>query len=249
MKVNKLTQLLEAIKKPKAPTKKQIEELFGKAMKKDKSILSDPNVSIVRDSDGDTPLHVLAMKKVGEVLDHPDVATTHNKDSLTPLHILASLGVRIGDVLDHPKVSSTHNQYDETPLHLIGRMGYIGAIKHPDVSKVKDNPLKDTPLHYLVSNTSKEDKASIAELLKHKDIAEVKNAVGNTPLHYMADLKYGGAEEIMSHPLMDSIKNNSGETPLDLLAHSLHTSKEYLLKEWGRKHSPKITTKPKVEID
>lgn len=59
-------------------------ELFKKAYKGDISILSDPNVSKVKDEHGFTPLHILADKRKIEILKHPDVNEVKSYMGRTP---------------------------------------------------------------------------------------------------------------------------------------------------------------------
>jgi hypothetical protein len=47
--------------------------LFKKAAEGDISILSDPNVSKVKDHFGETPLHVLSLLGKTAILKHPDM--------------------------------------------------------------------------------------------------------------------------------------------------------------------------------
>lgn len=93
------------------------EELFERAGKEDISILSDPNVSKVRDNGGDTPLHYLAWREKIEILKHPDVAKVKNNYGQIPLHWLASAG-KI-EVLKHPDVDIVKDNRGITPFDLL----------------------------------------------------------------------------------------------------------------------------------
>ena len=98
-------------------TDKDLDGLFGQAYKKDKSILEDPEVDKEKDSDGLTPLHVLALMGVDEVLDHKSVGKVKDNEGNTPLHLLAQTGAR--KVLKHPSVKRVKNKKGETPYQLI----------------------------------------------------------------------------------------------------------------------------------
>ena len=88
--------------------------LFEKAEKKDKSILSDPNVSKVKDHQNRTPLHILAKKGVKECLSHPDVSKVKDVFGWTPLHWLAHW--KVMECFDHPDVNKIKNNKGNTPL-------------------------------------------------------------------------------------------------------------------------------------
>jgi len=96
-----------------------MKSIFERAEKRDISILSDPNVSLVKDNYGRTPLHLLAWKGKIEVLSHKDCSLVKNNDGETPLHWLAREG-KI-EVLSHKDCSVVKNNYGETPLHGLAR--------------------------------------------------------------------------------------------------------------------------------
>ena len=63
------------------------DDLFIKAKRGDESILKDPNVSKVKDRDGQTPLHWLAFKGVEAALKHPDAKKVKDSEGQTPADI------------------------------------------------------------------------------------------------------------------------------------------------------------------
>ena len=69
-----------------------MKSIFERAKEGDISILSDPNVSLVKDNYGRTPLHLLAWKGKIEVLSHKDCSLVKNNYGETPLHRLAWKG-------------------------------------------------------------------------------------------------------------------------------------------------------------
>ncbi len=120
--------------------------LFDKANLGDLSILSDPQVTILKDDKGCTPLHWLAYYCRIEVLNHPEVATVKNDHGDTPLHFLAVK--LIPGVLKHPLVAVVKNIEGDTPLHKIARL--LIVLDHSKVAIVKNN-LGKTPLHILIA--------------------------------------------------------------------------------------------------
>ena len=100
-----------------------MKSIFERAEKRDISILSDPNVSLVKDNDGWTPLHLLAWKGKIEVLSHKDCSIIKDNSGWTPLHWLAEKG-KI-EVLSHKDCSLVKNNDGETPLHWLAREGKI----------------------------------------------------------------------------------------------------------------------------
>ena len=103
------------------------DELWAKAKKGNRSILSDPRVSTLRDGDGWTPLHELARRGAKEVLKHPDAGTLKNQDGNTPLHFLAYRGVK--EVLDHPDAKKTKNSYGDAPFEIMTGIALASKIE------------------------------------------------------------------------------------------------------------------------
>ena len=100
-----------------------MKSLFERAKKRDITVLSDSNVSIVKDNDGWTPLHFLALAGKIEVLSHKDCSLVKDNDGETPLQWLAWWG-KI-EVLSHKDCSVVKNNYGGTPLHWLAREGKI----------------------------------------------------------------------------------------------------------------------------
>jgi len=75
-------------------------KLIERAELGDVSILSDPEITVVKDCYGWTALHALAFRKKREVLKHPEVTTLKYNNQFywqcigaTPLHCLAVMRV------------------------------------------------------------------------------------------------------------------------------------------------------------
>jgi len=111
-------------------------DLFDRAWKKDISILSDPQVSKLRDRYNNTPLHYLAAGGKVEILEHPDVAKVKNNGSRTPLHRLCVVFLSIegkNKILQHPEIAKIRDNEGVTPLH---ELVYQGEITNFDLKKL-----------------------------------------------------------------------------------------------------------------
>jgi len=89
------------------------EELFQKARVGDVSILTHPDVSVIKDTYGNTPIHILAYKGKVEVLTHKDASISKDIGGDTILHILAIYKKK--EIFDHKDVNVVINNDDFTP--------------------------------------------------------------------------------------------------------------------------------------
>lgn len=92
-------------------------KILTKAQKGDISILFHPLVDIARDSQGYTPLHLLASKGCLDVLKHKSVDKVLDDDKRTPLHWLASC--RLTQILSHKSVDKIADFRGWTPIHYL----------------------------------------------------------------------------------------------------------------------------------
>ena len=61
----------------------------------------------------------------------------------------------------------------------------------------------------------KKTKDGDSSILSDSRVSTLRNGVGNTPLHWLADR---GAKKVLKHPGVSTLKNEYGNTPLHFLA-------------------------------
>jgi len=105
--------------------------IFEEALKGNLVVLNHKDVSVIKDCEGETPLHYLARKEKVEVLKHKDVSVVKDNEGWTPLHFLARNG-EVG-VLNHEDMSVVKDISGRTPLH------YLSMWKKVPRKCIKDN--------------------------------------------------------------------------------------------------------------
>ena len=184
--------------------KKEVDDLYSRAIGNDDSILKHPEVSKIKDRNGETPLHELARSRNYNVLQHPDVAKVKDKNGDTPLHNLSSRSRKnLDDLMQHSDFDKVKNDDGLTPLHKFTEKNLKSGVEDIDVSNLTSFDKKEL----------KQSKSNIEKLLKHPNISKVKTKLGDTPLHFMA---LQGVD-ITKHPDATKVKNKIGATPLDIL--------------------------------
>ncbi|MFW6243468.1 MAG: hypothetical protein ACOC2W_04845 [bacterium] len=148
------------------------EDLFKKAKSRDISILSDPDVSKIKNKKGDTPLHVLAFNGALGILKHVDVSKVKNDKGETPLHILSNWRMKSNIYFSlYPSLVENNNL-----LEIFLTRCALAILRHPDIVKVRDNE-GATPLHYLA-------RSGASEYVLHSEADTITDNNGNTPKQY-----------------------------------------------------------------
>ena len=100
------------------------EEIFERAERGDKSILKLPKEKLmIKDNNGETPIHALARRGVKEVLKlDKSLLSIQDNDGWTPIHILANKGVK--EILKLDKsLLRIKNKAGNTPIHWLASRG------------------------------------------------------------------------------------------------------------------------------
>ena len=210
------------------------------SMTKDKGVFKVKHLRV----DASKSLFIIAEEGICEgILKHPNVSTARNWHGQTPLHFVAKYSIKALDLPESHRVGDCNG---ETPLHWAAESSLINT--HTDellaneyLSKV-NNRAGQTPLHfftmsaknryYTPDDRKKDNNQIITKILKHPDTHIVKNCVGKTPLHELANIGWESDInlEFLTHKYVNSAEcvNNFGQTPLWVFASQIGYNDELL---------------------
>ena len=162
----------------------------------DPNVLNHPEISLVKDSWGVTPLHY-AVEQWEKALKHPAVATVKDAQGCTPLHYAAPYWV---SALNHPQVAEVRDNYGNTPLHVAA--GYWeAALYHPLAGIVKNN-LGETPVREAVTR-------NLRQALEHPS-ALIMQDDGDYLIHTLSRMMNS---KVVDRPEFTTLRNLWGQTP------------------------------------
>ena len=161
-------------------------------------LLKDLDMIHLKDSDGNTPLHIAVMfghkELVRLLIDYGAYVNERNNFHLTPLHMTRNAGI-VRELIDNGAEIDAVDHKNITPLHLACRSGDIETvvllIHHGAYVNFQDKRGL-TPLHFAVDryftiNWCSPAKLEIARhLIENGAEVNIKDNKNNTPLDYAA---------------------------------------------------------------